>query len=304
MTSTREQTPVDLEALKLLGAKEFGDQVDSLLLSVAHQYYDPSYHLRGPPPAVKVIGSRASEQPTVAALALILQSTLENKDSFYKASLSFWFILSDMPLYDLEIYRPILEDMAAKAGLPMTSTGQEYSAAWVSLRNGAKGLLRLMNDHTAVWTPKSKYDDMAIRSLRERVTSAEEMQPHVRGLLAWLADGNWPNWTSCAEQLARFPEATIGPICELIRTEREDIEWVYMVLAFVARYLPAGLYWAELRSSIEQLREDMKGNPSYDGEMDEDMRNIFDKHDAWLSEHQDRTTSDACAKQKKAIQKE
>ncbi|EPS38029.1 hypothetical protein H072_8256 [Dactylellina haptotyla CBS 200.50] len=284
-------TPPNAMDLQTLDPEEFGNRVDELFSSITRRMFEQNDFEGGCASVeLKAIVSRSTEQPTIDAIGLIIDPPIKDRDSYNKAFVLFYNILSELPVDTLKFHRPTLETFVENPEVPEGPAGESASARWKNLRREAKYLLRFMSDEGAVWVPEDKFDSIALRSLQERVTSAEEMSVHVPGLLDWLADGNWPPYQGCWKQLARFPEATIRPIGELLQRERGDGGWIGNILQFVDESVPMGRGWEELRPSIEALAEEPKGDEN-DWEIASTAREMLDKFDAWLQERSGRMGS-------------
>ncbi|KAK6353464.1 hypothetical protein TWF696_005428 [Orbilia brochopaga] len=211
--SSQEISPdVDLDTLNALPATTFAAQVHPLLSSLAARIFAlPARSPVRPYPEVVAITARATEPQTVAAIAAVLTPPYADRTAHNIAWLAFDEILENLPLLTLERYRETLSRLSTlePPANTVAGTNSDTGHCWVAA--SATALLHFMDDPTAVWVPKSKSDSLAIRSLSERVTTSAEMQPHIPGLLEWLGDANWPPYTSCRQQLARFPEVAVGP---------------------------------------------------------------------------------------------
>ncbi|KAK6524228.1 hypothetical protein TWF694_005883 [Orbilia ellipsospora] len=277
---------IDIAALEQLGPREFGNCVEAFFLAAGQRFFESQQYHGEAFPEKNVILSRANEAPTITAITNILAKTARDRQAFYVTWTAFYKILNDLPLDTLESYRPALEVLAAIPKVPFT---EYYSLAWGNLAHQAGALLRFLNDRDAVWVPEIKQDTIAFRSLQERVTSSEEMRPHVRGLLSWLADPNWPPYQGCWKQLARFPEATIEEIASMLEKERGDGWWISNVLGFVDACVPLEL-WEELKPKMDALVESSQGDED-DSEVAQEARAMLDRYDAWLQERLGRMAS-------------
>ncbi|RSL64517.1 hypothetical protein CEP54_004694 [Fusarium duplospermum] len=257
----------DLDLLAGLDEEAFEAQVPAILSSASQAIFKS--HQRNPP-GIETIRSRATEAPTVAAVSDMIKSPIKDQDDFYLAWTALNEIVVDLPLEDLHHYRPALK---AVAETPVSDTTASHYQGATNLRSEAASLIRFMDDPTAVWVPQTKSDHIAERSLQERVKTAEEMRPHVPGLLDWLADPNWPPFRGCRAQLAKFPEVTVGPIGKLIEKERGDGGWIVSLLEFVDECVPLNM-WEELKPTVKALVEEAKG--------DEDEWEVSDLARRWL----------------------
>ncbi|KAF3922128.1 hypothetical protein AA313_de0202298 [Arthrobotrys entomopaga] len=277
----------NIAALRPLEAEEFGDRVGALLSAAGKRYFDSHQSNEDPFPERDIVSLRASEPPTVAAITDVITNSIRNDETFPRVWTVFYKIIADLPLDKLESYRPVLDALTAS---PMPPKTDYWYAAWGHLSLQASNLLRFMNDHTAVWVPAIKQDSIAFRSLQERVTTSEEMRPHVRALLGWLADPNWPPYQGCWKQLARFPEATIEDIASLLESERGDGWWISHILEFVDACVPLGDSWEELKPKIAALVEEPQGDEN-DSEVAQQARTMLDRYDNWLQERLGRMAS-------------
>ncbi|KAF3914202.1 hypothetical protein ABW20_dc0105630 [Dactylellina cionopaga] len=242
---------VDVTTLEHLDAETFGAEIHGLLSSISNAIFKDFKSADRPFPISKLISPRAAEPPTVTAISSAMQPPFKDAEIYYLAWVAFYEVVVDLPLEVLEHYRPVLDSLASKPNASDEDVAK-YKCV-MSLRDPSASLLRFMNDPTAVWAPEDKSDYVAERSLQERVTTPEEMVPHVPRLLGWLADSNWPPYRGCWEQLARFPEVTVGPIGELLKKERDDGGLVLSLLEFVNQCVPVGKLWTGLRPRIEEF---------------------------------------------------
>ncbi|KAK7408389.1 hypothetical protein QQX98_009429 [Neonectria punicea] len=159
------------------------------------------------------------------------------------------------------------------------ATSPHYDGT-ASLRQESKDLIRYLDNPEAVWVPSHKADCIGERSLQERVTTGEQMRPHIPGLLDWLADPNWPPFPGCRKQLARFPEETVEPIRRLFAKERGDGGWLLNVLEFVMECVPVGPLWEGLRAEVQAMADDPRGDED-DCELSDCARQWLAMLDAW-----------------------
>lgn len=122
----------------------------------------------------------------------------------------------------------------------------------VTLSKQAKDTILFMDDRTTVWVPDHKFDTMAIRTLQERVHTAEEMRPYLHDLLCWLQDPNWPPYPACVKQLARFPEPAADAIRAAMKGNRGDGMWVVHMIRFMENHVPME-YWEVVYPQIKEL---------------------------------------------------
>ncbi|KAF8205285.1 hypothetical protein K438DRAFT_1757271 [Mycena galopus ATCC 62051] len=143
-------------------------------------------------------------------------------------------ILSALPKDRIKPYRSALARMATSP-----TEAEAESTPWPpSLSERSAEILDFL-DTSHAWVPRTKADDLALRSL-ELVESAEDMKPHVKGMLGWLEDRNWPPAAGCWAQLARFPELALDPIREVLRNG-DNGDWSYNVLQFLEQSMPGEL---------------------------------------------------------------
>lgn len=88
---------------------------------------------------------------------------------------------------------------------------------------------------------------------RRESHTADQMRPLARGMLVWLADCNWPPYSGCIKQLARFPEVAIDPIRDIVAEHRDDPEWLLHLVQFVEKNVPIGTLWERLEPELELL---------------------------------------------------
>ncbi|KPM43665.1 hypothetical protein AK830_g2846 [Neonectria ditissima] len=223
---------------------------------------------------MELVRSRASEPPTVAAVSSAMQPPLGDQDALDVAWAAFHEVVSQLPLDAMQNYRPVLETLSAAEPIEAGAAPSNLVGA-APLRQESKHLLRFMDDPAAVWVPSDKADSIGARSLQERVSTAEQMRPHVPALLDWLADANWPPFPGCRRQLARFPEEAVEPIRALFAKQRGDGAWLLNVLEFVTECVPAGPLWEGLRVEVQAMVDEPQG--------DEDDCELSDCARRWLA---------------------
>ncbi|KAL6404145.1 hypothetical protein AUP68_13527 [Ilyonectria robusta] len=256
-----------------LNANDFGAKVPAILASASRRIFKEQGWKDRPFVDIKAVRSRATEPPTIAAIATVLQSSLRDQDEFRIAWTAFYEVVVELPSDAIRFYRPALEALSATESSD-TGTEASHSVAATSLRKESKNLLRYLDNPEAVWVPTHKGDYIGELSLQQRVTTAEQMRPHVTELLGWLADGNWPPFRGSRKQLARFPEVTVEPIRELMEKERGDGGWLLNLLEFVGDCVPVGPLWEPLRPVVQAISDDPKG--------DEDDWELSDSARLWL----------------------
>ncbi|KAL7948234.1 hypothetical protein V8C42DRAFT_362851 [Trichoderma barbatum] len=200
-----------------------------------------------PTKACDILIDRASEPLVIQGISSVLSKPVKSTEDFYTACAGFDSIVSDLPLETLRLYRSGIENLAAST---------EESPAGVSLpslTSRAKDAVKFINSPELTWAPQHKFDFMGERSLTERIHTAQQMKPHAKDLLSWLADYNWPPYPGCIKQLARFPEVTVDPIKEIIAEHRDDPEWLLHILEFVEENVPIGALWEKLEPELALL---------------------------------------------------
>ncbi|KAJ2983414.1 hypothetical protein NQ176_g701 [Zarea fungicola] len=216
----------------------------------------------------QLVRDRATEAPVVDAITLILSKPVTSAASFRTA----WTavsILTELPLDVLPLYRKALVNLSE-----MDIESQPPGIGLSMLRSQGSDILRFLDNPDQAWTPQHKGDWMAERSLTERVDSAEAMRPHLNGLLSWLCDVNWPPFSGCRKQLARFPEVAVPAIRELLATETDDLEWLTRMIEFVHDEVPVGELWDTMRAEVE-AKVDRDAT-------DEDVKELSEVAETWL----------------------
>ncbi|CAG9982513.1 unnamed protein product [Clonostachys byssicola] len=184
----------------------------------------------------------------------------------------------DLPLEDLPPFEPALQ-VLSKIDTFKAPPGKGL----YGLASGAGDVLKFMSYPSLVWVPQHKFDFMAERSLAERVSTAEQMRPHMAGLFQWLADYNWPPFTGCYKQLSRFPEATVGTIKEMCAGDLNDGELVEHILDFVMDKVPKGSAWEELAPVVLSLQEKSAAKIK---EEDDEWSELLKRATEWLEEYE------------------
>ncbi|KAJ7445185.1 hypothetical protein B0H11DRAFT_2087740 [Mycena galericulata] len=149
-------------------------------------------------------------------------------------------ILGSLPKNRIEPYRVALVRLATSP-TDVEKDLSERSAA----------LLEFL-DASQAWVPRTKHDDLGMRTL-ELVETAEEMQPLIPGMLEWLQDRNWPPFRGCWAQLARFPELAIDPIRVILRTG-DDGWWEEALLKFLESEMPVKMR-ERARVEVERIAQ-------------------------------------------------
>ncbi|KAJ7657247.1 hypothetical protein DFH06DRAFT_1297919 [Mycena polygramma] len=177
------------------------------------------------------------DDPLVSVVLSTLASPATTAESADPKHTLLW-ILAELPKDKIAPYRAALVRLA-----------NSPSEAENDLPHLSADLLEFL-DTSVARVPRSKGDHLAIRTLA-LLDTADEMRPHVDGLLEWLQDRNWPPFAGCWEQLARFPALTIEPIREVLR-QGNDGEWSAHLLAFMSREMPAELM-QQARVELERI---------------------------------------------------
>lgn len=267
--SSPEMDPADMDPKRLASMDEnaFGAKIKEILeYTTRLTFGDPDRRPQGDHPAISVIQSRAAEPPTVAALSDAILSRINSEEEVQYVSLAIQGVVVHLPYETLALYRSAFETGLRSTMPPHPDPSFKHSMF--------RELLRFIDSPTDVWAPEEMNNDMGERSLRERVHTAEEMRPHVLGLLQWLAEPYWPPFRGCRTQLTRFPEVTVGPIRELIGKIRGDGGHIYWLLDFVMESVPVGELWRELDRTVRALIEEPRG--------DEDEFEAPDLAKSWL----------------------
>ncbi|KAJ7021680.1 hypothetical protein C8F04DRAFT_1107647 [Mycena alexandri] len=191
------------------------------------------------------------DDPLVSFFISTLDSPALTRESDTLRLLLLVDILSALPKDRLEPYRNALTRL---------STRPTAAEATDKIVQRSKDLIAILDG--VQWVPRFKFDDIAFRSLAS-VQTAEEMRPHVSGLLEWLQDTNWPPFPGCWEQLARFPEVALEPICEVLQ-RGDDGAWTCQLLDFLKDCMPG-----ELRERARVHVERIMQQPTQD-EIDND----------------------------------
>lgn len=243
-----------ISAFEALDATSLAASIPRVLESTRNWPYQSTFLVK----FGDLIRWRAIEPAIVSTISSILSRPSNSNDDL-RTLFSALDYLSDLSEDQLIPYRPALVDLSN-----IDANGQSDRRFTGYLALQSKDMIKFMDDRTAVWTPSHKGDGMAKRTLRERVHTAEQMRPHIEGLLGWLQDGNWPPYSSCEEQLARFPELAVEEINATIAKPktREDGEWILNMLCFVEKSVPIGVLWEKLYPQIQDIIE----NPTKDAE--------------------------------------
>lgn len=155
--------------------------------------------------------SSISPSPT-DPIASTLLSALSPPDDTLANRIINW-ILMEVPTGQMTVFRPALSELASS----------QHRA-----RASARAAIRLLDGET--WSPENKFDDWALRSIRQNVQTPEQMAPYVEGLLNWMQDGNWPVFTGCCELMLRWPEVGVEPVRQILG-EVDDGEWHYYLVS-------------------------------------------------------------------------
>lgn len=277
--NTIKMTPQAAGMFAALDADAFGAEVPAILSSAGKRLFKESGGSERPLADVELIRSRATEAPTIAAISLAMRPPLSNQDALYVAWTAFHEVVFKLPPDAMQHYRPTLEALSTTEPIE-AGTAPSHYVGTTPLRRESKDLMRFLDNPEAVWVPSDKADCVGERSLQDRVTTAEQMRPHVPELLGWLADGNWPPFLGCWKQLARFPEETVEPIRSLFVKERGDGGWLLHVLEFVTDCVPVGPLWERLRPEVQAMVDDPQGDED-DCELSDCARQWLATLDAW-----------------------
>ncbi|KAL7806274.1 hypothetical protein V8C44DRAFT_339475 [Trichoderma aethiopicum] len=197
--------------------------------------------------ACNILMARASEPPIVQGISSVLSRPITSSDDFFTACAAFDSVIACLPLDTLRLYRPSIEILAAN------TAPSPPRVSLPSLTSRAKGALKFIDTPDLAWAPQHKFDVFSQRTLAERVHTADQMRPLARGMLDWLADCNWPPYSGCIKQLARFPEVAIEPIKDIVAEHRDDPEWLLHLVQFVEKNVPIGTLSERLEPELELL---------------------------------------------------
>ncbi|KAH7250970.1 hypothetical protein BKA59DRAFT_471476 [Fusarium tricinctum] len=270
--------PMDTpQQLAKLDAETFGSAVLSILRSVADS------GLENKAKHVELVQSRAAEPPTTAAISSILTTPIKEGDwaTLKLQQTVIHRILLDLPLEQLQAYRPALAVLAAVdiSSFDPSKDGSYHSQTSHNI-NHAKLLGLFTADLKAVWVTADKYDDVSYRTLSERIHTGEQMRPYMEDLFNWMVDPNHPPFKPCSEQLARFPETAAAVAVEVMAKAGQvnDTEHQHWIIDFVSTRVPIGKAWIPLRPHVQEmvrLIEERK---------DEDEDDYLEAAKAWLDE--------------------
>ncbi|KAJ7185277.1 hypothetical protein C8R46DRAFT_1059969 [Mycena filopes] len=229
-TMSTSATPTD-ETLSALPPSDFAAMAPSLLPKITHS-----------PTLADLFVSRLTtspatlDNPLVSAIKSTLDTAAETAEAATLRRFLLIHILVALPKDQIELYYATLTHLAASADENLSQPSTDL----IAFLDGAR------------WAPRSKSDFLAFRSL-DAVQSAEEMRPHVDELLGWLQDSNWPPFSGCWDQLARFPDVALTPICELLRIG-DDGPWSYCLLVFLKQSMPGQLR-ERARVDVERIAQ-------------------------------------------------
>ncbi|KAK0756716.1 hypothetical protein N5P37_010872 [Trichoderma harzianum] len=224
-----------------------------------------------------ILIARAQDPLVIQGISSVLSKPVKSSDDFYTACAGLDSILSDLPLATLRLYKSGIEALAANTA---------YSPSGVSLpslTSRARDAIKFIDFPELTWAPEHKMDYMAERSLSERVHTAQQMEPHARDLLGWLADYNWPPYSGCVKQLARFPEVAVDPIKEIIEDYRDDAEWLLHLLDFVKESVPVGVLWKKLEPELSSLSS-IEADDEENRDLAETAKSMFGQLNEWKRE--------------------
>lgn len=228
--------------------------------------------------AYELLRDRAGEPVVVDGISCILSTPIQTRADFYAACAALDGVVSTLPLATLQLYRSGLETLASAD----TWSPPPGVSPW-ALKDRAADAVKFIDSPDLAWPPRHKGDGMAMRSLAERVHTAEQMRPHAKELLGWLADVNWPPRRGCIEQLARFPEVAVGPIKELMaEIGDDDAEWIRRLVEFVEEHVPVGELWERLEPELTRLASsEGDGEEEEDRELVETARRVLGVLQEW-----------------------
>ncbi|KAJ6480513.1 hypothetical protein C8R47DRAFT_599888 [Mycena vitilis] len=229
--------------LSALSVSEFANVTPSLLPWMHWRSNDGRSLIRSDLINLFVARMTTSPPSPSGPLVSVVLSTLTSPAPFDAASKNtLLWILAELPKDRIIPYRAALARLA-------TSPTEAETEAEGDLQDLSADLLEFL-DSSVARVPRSKQDHLAIRTLA-LLETADEMRPHVDGLLEWLQDQNWPPFSGCWEQLARFPEITIDPIRAVLR-KGDDGEWSAHLLMFMSREMLPELM-AKARVELERI---------------------------------------------------
>ncbi|CAM1505195.1 Fc.00g108320.m01.CDS01 [Cosmosporella sp. VM-42] len=272
--------PLDLSdistipVLAALYANDFGGLMVPLLLRSMNAR---PYGSRFNESAQDLIISRASEDMTITVIADALKLPIEDEGRYGIACTAMHQIIMKLPVEKLRAYGHAL------ITLVKANVREGANPNITSLKLEAGDVHRFIDDPSLVWVPKHKFDFMAERSLNERLKTAEQIRPLVPELLGWLVDKNWPPYAICWAHLARFPEEAAAHILILLQSERGDGGWLLNMLEFIEECVPLGPLWEHMRSQVEALVAERKGDED-EWELSVVAHEWLKKLDAWKKE--------------------
>lgn len=217
---------------------------------------------------------------THSSLCAAITRPIKSDDDFQQAWDSLDYI-TNLPLNDLPPYESALT-VLSKIDISKPPPGKGL----YGLSSTAEDVIKFMNNPNLAWAPQHKFDYMAERSLTERVLTAEQMRPHMTGLLGWLADYNWPPFLGCRNQLARFPEATVDAVKEMFAEGWNDGELMEHILDFVDEEVPKGPAWDALVSSVSSLKTNASGKMEKDGDENGEWSDLLKRIAEWEEDYE------------------
>lgn len=217
-----------------------------------------------------LVRKRANEPAIISAVSGIVSRPVQSGDDLYLVLGALCHVVCELPEDQILPYHQAL------VALSDTESGVISDRAHEAfLVPQARDLLRFVDKRDEVWVPERKGDLMGLRSLQERVQTARDMRPYVHDLLRWLQDTNWPNYSACEEQLARFPEIAVRPIQKILKDHRGDGPWINNLLQFVQLRVPVGRSWEVMYPQVKALIDAPQG--------DEDECETADRAKEWLA---------------------
>lgn len=207
-----------------------------------------------------LVQRHATEPAVVSAISSILTRPLDSEDTSQLICTVLFAVIYQLPEDDILQYRGALT-VLSKANTDASSDPRYIGL----LAQQARDILRFVETRDVAWAPEHRGDFMAERSLQERVDTARAMRPYVDDLLRWLRDRNWPPYTRCEAQLARFPEIAVMPIRRILIEHRGEGEWTNNLLQFVQNRVPVGRSWEAMYPQVKALLDKSKGDEANHG---------------------------------------
>ncbi|KAF4335521.1 hypothetical protein FBEOM_10630 [Fusarium beomiforme] len=271
----------DPKQLVILGAEALAVKIPEILQEAQNASNDGDEEFDTE--ALKVLRSRAMEQPLIVTLSSHFTSPIEedDSDSLEVHNLILYCILSRLSFEKLQSYRPALKTLAEFDYLSYKSRSSHF-ARTMNLITNTKLLDRFSADPEDVWIPINKFDYIAGRTLWERVHTAEQMRPYLYDLfIMWQVDQCQPTFMTCRKQLARFPETAAAVAAEVMSMAVNDTELQHYLIEFVTECVPIGDAWLPMRPEVEEMVRSLESKSKADLEDDgEDY--YLDEAREWL----------------------